>query len=306
MYYILFLLTILSINIGFAKGTLAESIIKNSAVASFSVNDINYSIQSNIDSFVVDRVVDIKLNWQNSAPIEVGANEKQRVLEFLLTNLGNSKDEINLSYEKNATSNFGLENIALYKDTNGNKVLDINDTKVEKINLNADANTLLFLVGDIPKNVDIKQKSIYKLEAISTAKESNSSDNKDKVDVVFRNEKDKAFGEYIVRDYWLEAKKFSKVLSEDNKTHTGSRIHYEIVLKIGGNNKNKEINNLYLKDNIPPLSKYVLGSLSLNDKNLTDANDSDEGMFDGEKIITLIDSIKDKESKKVAFDVIVQ
>ncbi len=306
MYYILIFITFFSINILFAKGTLANVVIENSAVASFSLANKVYTIESSRDSFLIDRVVDVKLSWQDNKAIEVGAGEKNRVLEFILTNLGNSTDDITISYEKNTSSEFALENLQIFADTNHNQLFDLNDTIVDKITLNADENILLFLKGDIPDDVAIKEKSIYILKASSTAKETKEKDNKESVDVVLRNKEAEALGEFFVRDYWLESYKKSYLFSEDNQTHTGTQIRYEIVLKIGGNSKDKEIANIKVEDKIPQFTKYLEGSLKLNENNLTDANDSDEGAFLGDAVVAYIETIKGNEEKKITFDVVVE
>jgi len=306
VYYILIFITFFSINILFAKGTLANVVIENSAVASFSLANKVYTIESSRDSFLIDRVVDVKLSWQDNKAIEVGAGEKNRVLEFILTNLGNSTDDITISYEKNASSEFALENLQIFADTNHNQLFDLNDTIVDKITLNADENILLFLKGDVPDDVAIKEKSIYILKASSTAKETKEKDNKESVDVVLRNKEAEALGEFFVRDYWLESYKKSYLFSEDNQTHTGTQIRYEIVLKIGGNSKDKEIANIKVEDKIPQFTKYLEGSLKLNENNLTDANDSDEGAFLGDAVVAYIETIKGNEEKKITFDVVVE
>ncbi len=257
-----------------AKGTIAGEKIDNKATISFNLNNYSISIESNTDSFVVDKVVDIKLNWQDSSPISVASNEKDRVLTFLLSNLGNSSDTVSLDKIVDTQKSFKPEptNIRVYQDSNSNGVYDSNDKVVSNITIDADSNKTLFVVSDIPDgNQTINSEAYVGLKATSTSVATNDKDDANKIDIVIRNKEKSEFGIYKIRDCWLEAIQSGKVLGDDNQTHTGSIIEYTIKLSIGGNSEGKIIKEINVTDPIPDKTLYIPNSLTLNDKPLKDS-----------------------------------
>jgi len=301
----LILLIFLSI-FAIAKGTIAGSVIENRATVKVKLQNSIVESQSNKDTFVVDQIVDIKLSWQDSSEVAVASGEKDRVLTFEVSNIGNKRDTVTLEHIDNGGNSFSKKptNVRIYKDTNGNGVWDENDIKVSKVTLNEDSNTTLFLVSDIQEdNYNVNDKDDEGIKAISKSSNSSGNDNKDKIDTVVRNKNAQDYGTYIIRDYWLETLKSSKIESEDNKTHTGSVIEYKIELKIGGSNTNKEITDIKLKDAIPNGTTYINGSLKLNGTTLSDAKDGDAGYFENNTIWVSILKIKNSETKEVLFKV---
>jgi len=288
----------------YSKGTLSGESISNKASISFKLNNTSYIIRSNQDEFVVDRVVDIKLYWQDLRPIGVSSNEQNRVLSFVLANLGNAKEEINLEkiVDQNKTFLPAPNNIRLYEDSNHNGVFDKNDTQSSKKLLEADENTTLFIVADIPDgNQSINATSYVGINASIKSFASNQKDKANKIDTVIRNNKASAFGIYKIRDCWLEATHKGKVLSQDNKAHTGSIIEYTIKLSIGGNNKGKVIKDISFKDSIPAKSLYIPNSLTLNNEHLSDSEH-----IKGSSIIINNLTISNDETYTITFKVQIQ
>jgi uncharacterized repeat protein (TIGR01451 family) len=290
-----------------AKGTLAGTSISNQAQIAYAVGGIDNNLTSNTDEFVVDRVVDIHINWQDSTSVKVGAGDQDRVLTFMLTNLGNGDDNATLSYEHNASSDFAPINSTLYQDTNGNGIFDPGvDTVASNIGLAADANKTLFLVADIPNDANVSDRSYDGILAISDSSATAGADNPSAVDVVVRKGSDRDQGIYEVRDYWLESRKSAVVHSDDNATHTGTRVTYTIDLWIGGSSSGKSITNVKIADVIPSGTTYVSGSLKLDGTSLSDPADSDAGSCDGATIKVNVGTIGGTAHKKVSFDVTVQ
>jgi len=270
----LFFVSFLFIVLLNAKGTLSGEKIENQATVGFNLNGDNHLIQSNIDSFVVDKIVDIKLNWQDSTPVSVASNEKDRVLTFLLTNLGNGKDTIKLTDIIDTKKSFTPPptNIRLYQDSNNNGIFDSSDKKVSQLTLDADNNKTLFIVSDIPEgNQTINSEAFVGIKATSTATNSSGADNPNKVDTVIRNKEKSEYGIYKIRDCWLEAIQSGELIGDDNKTHTGSIIEYTIKLSIGGDSKGKKIKDINVTDPIPDKTLYIPNSLKLNGKTLKDS-----------------------------------
>jgi len=288
----------------YAKGTLSGEHISNQASLVLTIEDKNYSVVSNAEEFVVDRVVDIKLFWQDNAPIRVSSNEKNRVLTFLLSNLGNAKDTITLTTLLDSNKSFvpAPAHIRLYEDSNQNGFFDANDTLSSQISLEADQNRSLFIVADILEgNYTINASSFVGIRASSLANATTEADRANQVDIVLRNKEQTSFGVYKIKDCWLEAKHLGEVLSEDNKTHTGSLIEYTIELSIGGNNKGKTISDITIRDNIDSKSIYVPNSLRLNDTPLKDS----EHFVDNTIIVSNL-SLSNDEKKRLQFRVQVQ
>ena len=302
IFKIILILFIITVN-SFAKGVLAGSTIENSAKLEADINGIKYTKESNIDTFVVDRVIDINLKWQDNKAVDVAALEKQRVLTFALKNEGNSEDNISLSYEHNNTSKFKPLNAKIYIDSDGNGVYSSSDEEVSEVTLDPDSQALLFIVANMPdKNLSANDKSFDGILAKSITKESKGADNKEKIDVVYRTNSSKDEGIYIVRDYFLISKKSQEILSADKKAHTGSKIRYKITLSIGGNSKNKTIKNIKIKDKIDPKVAYIPNSIKLNGNSLTDSADSDSGEFKDNTIYVHINSLGGDANQTVTFD----
>ncbi len=286
-----------------SKGVEAGSVIVNIANISYTINSMKYHIQSNMDSFVVDKIIDIKSSWQDSSAIEVSSNEKDRVLTFLISNLGNSDENVSLEKFQESNSTFELTNIRVYEDINSNGIFDSNDSLVDRIYLKHDESKRVFIVSDIE---DVNGTYSYaSIVGVVNEVANSGSDRKDSVDIVIRSAKTKSTGTYKLRDYYLVVNKSAKVLSADSKLHTGSIIEYEIDVKIeGGKGRFKDV---VVSDNIPQKTTYILHSLKLDSTWLSDANDSDQGYFDGDKIVVKIGDISNfnntQKEHKISFKV---
>jgi hypothetical protein len=300
--YIFLILAILTYLLN-AKGVRSGTNIENFAKIETKINGIKYTKESNIDIFVVDKVVDINLKWQDSKAVDIAALEKKRVLTFALKNEGNSEDNIYLSYEHNSSSAFKPLNVKIYIDSDGDGVYSSGDKEVNELSLKPDSMAMLYIVANMPdSNLSANDKSYDGILAKSMAKESKGADNKEKVDVVYRTNKSQDEGIYIVRDYFLVSKKSQEILSTDKKAHTGSKIRYKITLSIGGNSKNKSIKNIKVADKIDSKVKYLANTIKLNGNSLTDTTDSDSGEFKDNTIFVNIDSLNGDANQTITFD----
>ena len=303
----LFLLVLSMVGIGMAKGTPANTPIANQAQIAYVVGGIDSNLSSNTDTFVVDRIVDVHVDWQDSAPVQVSAGDSDRVLTFRVTNEGNGDDNLTLTYEHNTTSDFTPQNVHIFQDTNGNGHYDPGiDTPVTTLpNLGADANVTLFLVGAIPDdNTTAPGKSAHEiLHAASESHATAGADNPSAVDVVVRKGTDADQGTWIVRDYWLTAEKSATVHSDDNTTHTGTRVTYTITYYIDGNAAGKTIQHVVLTDAIPPNTRYVAGSLTQDGAPRTDAADGDSGQCDGSTVQVHAGTLSGATHHQITFDV---
>jgi uncharacterized repeat protein (TIGR01451 family) len=250
----------------------------------------------------------LDITWQDTNPVEVSAGEQDRVLTFVLSNLGNGDDNVTLTYEHNSSSHFLPENAQLFQDSNANGIFEPGvDMLIGDITLAADTNTTLFIVADIPDGNhtggDLSRDGI---KADSQNSATVGADNPDAVDVVIRSGSDSAEGVYVIRDYWLVSQKHAVVDSDDNQTHTGTIITYTIDLFIGGNATGRSIDHLILADSIPIGTTYQAGSLKLNGVSLSDAVDGDRGDYAGNEVHVDVGSLSGTVHQTVTFDVQVQ
>ncbi len=292
-----------------AKGTPAGTAIQNSAKIHYSVGGVDHNLTSNTDSFVVDRIADLDLSWQDGAVVEVSAGEPSRVLTFLLSNLGNGEDDFNVSYEHNATDSqfLPIPTPSIYQDSNGNGIFDSGtDTVASSLTLAADANVTLFIVSDIPSAATAGAHSHDGILAVSQSLPTAGIDRQTEVDTVVRTQQDRDQGIYQIFDYWLESHKSAVVHSDDNQTHTGTRITYTITVMIGGNAAGKTVTAVQVHDLIPSGTAYLPGTMKLDGVSLTDAADGDAGIFIPNKVDIRVGTLSGTTLRKVQFDVQVQ
>ena len=109
-----------------AVGTTAGDTITNSVSVSYNVgNDPNTTqTVTDTDSFIVDRVIDVNVNLTSVTPVQVSPGEVQAVLAFDVTNLSNDTVDLDLSTVLTGGTAANIENITIYRDLNGDGVLD--------------------------------------------------------------------------------------------------------------------------------------------------------------------------------------
>jgi uncharacterized repeat protein (TIGR01451 family) len=289
-----------------AKGTLAGTSITNQALIEFAVGGIDNNLTSNQDAFVIDRVVDIQIAWQDNAPVEVSSGDHDRVLTFVLSNQGNGEDNVTLNYDHNASSDFVPQGVQIFQDTNHNGQYDPGvDVQVNLATLGADANATLFLVGDIPDN-NTTHPGAQSFDAILAISDSNATvgaDHQQQVDVVVRKGLDRDEGTWIVREYWLATDKNATVHSSDHALHTGTRITYTIDCYIDGHAAGRQIDHVVVTDRVPAGTRYLPGTLKLGSTVLTDASDGDRGEYLATTITVRIGTLSGAGHKKIHFDV---
>jgi len=295
-------------------GTAAGTAVSNSVTIRFQIagSAATQTIESNTDTFVVDRVADVRIDWMDTAPVEAGPGESDRVLRFLVSNLGNGDDNVSLSYEHNTTDSFSPppQNVRLYRDSDGDGVFDpSSDSQVSLLPLAEDANATVFIVADIPSNPD-SNLSRDGIRVASSWTATAGPEDPQAVDVVVRRGEDLAEGIYRLRDYHLESYKSATIHSSDGQVHTGTRITYTIGVTLKGGAG--AIHNVIVSDTIPTGTEYLPGTLTLDGTALSDAADGDAGSYDSaQRLIrvdlgTLSQSAPGETSREIAFEVKVQ
>lgn len=109
-----------------AVGTTAGDTITNSVSVSYQVgNDPNTTqTVTDSDTFTVDRRIDVNVTLTSATPVQVSPGQVQAVLAFDVTNLSNDTVDLDLSTVLTGGTAANIENITIYRDLNGDGVLD--------------------------------------------------------------------------------------------------------------------------------------------------------------------------------------
>jgi len=293
------------------RGTPAGTEITNMAEIRYQLPgaSLEYSLSSNEDRFVVDRVVDVRVDWSDTGPVEVGPDEPDRVLSFIVSNLGNAEDNLTLSFEHNDSVSFQppVENVRICLDSDGDGVFDPEqDEEAQRVTLPSDGNMTVFLVADMPSDPD-SNLSYEKLGVFSETNATEDPERPEVLDVVVRRGEDWAQGSYWMRDYRLVSEKSMEILSSDGELHTGSVVRYTLLVAIEGGDG--RIENVVVEDEIPEGTEYLPGSMTLDGNSLTDEEDADAGSLleDPDRIRvnlgTLEQSSEGRTERNVTFEV---
>ncbi|WP_353228886.1 hypothetical protein [Novosphingobium sp.] len=155
-----------------AAGTIAGTLIQNTASATFSSGTSTTTIESNTVSVKVDQLIGVAVTALTTAPATVGTADA--VLVYQVTNTGNGSDAFDLTGAPNVAGNgfnATLRTVAI--DTNGNGTYD---PGVDTVITNGaasqaiapDASIKVFLVTAAPPAATDAQTSQVRLTAVST------------------------------------------------------------------------------------------------------------------------------------------
>jgi uncharacterized repeat protein (TIGR01451 family) len=141
-----------------STGTLAGTVVSNTAQASFTVNGAAQTASSNASIFMVDRKVNLTVTTAQGGATQVNLGQSGAVTAFRVTNNTNGTQDFLLTATQvvpagilSGTSNFVLANLKIYVDANGNGVYDPGvDTASWIDELAPDASATVFVVGDVP------------------------------------------------------------------------------------------------------------------------------------------------------------
>lgn len=121
-----------------AVGTTAGQEITNSVTVTYQVgNDPDTQQQvEDSDTFLVDRRIDVNVNFVDGTPVTVAPGETQAVLVFDITNQSNDAVDLDLTTVLTDGNDDNIGAFTIYRDLDGNGVLDQADI---------DAGTITFL-----------------------------------------------------------------------------------------------------------------------------------------------------------------
>jgi len=295
----LFLFLFLMIDL-YAKGTSAGTVINNIATLDFVVDNEQQQIESNVATDTVAQLIDLHIDSLDTKEITIKKGEELLPLSFQITNTGNGADQIELSYMINQKSDFQINGMILYIDSNHNKQFDTEDQISQKLSLEADESSVFFLSTKaevLPKVSKRHSKCIVTVKGRSTIGGSGERGKVHKnkgvegVDAV--DGEDGGVVEAVgVWEYESSKLLFIKQTSTvknrfgNNEPITGATISYLVKISTPHNVTAK---NVVYKNPIPKNTEYKKGSIRLNGKKLSDCKDSDQGLYDSKNNLIKVD-----------------
>lgn len=138
-----------------AAGTRAGNTITNTVSVNYNVGGVAQNAETASDTFTVDQRVNLTVT-NIGAATSVNPNQTNRVLAFDVTNLSNSTADLNLSVALRAGTAANISNFRVFRDTNGNRVLDAAELTAGAITyldeVAEDATVAVLVVSDISIN----------------------------------------------------------------------------------------------------------------------------------------------------------
>jgi uncharacterized repeat protein (TIGR01451 family) len=314
-----------------ATGTQAGTSVNNTASVAYTVGGVAQTpVASNAATFVVDRKANVMVAEVGGAATTVAFGQTDQVTTFTVTNTTNATQDFRLfalnvgigaPTQLGHTDNFGVTNIRVFLDVNGNGTYDpATDTATYIDELAPDQTKTVFVVADIPASGPASGISGVQLTAVVATGGAGGSlggdvtqsllDDPTQIDTVFadgagfadivRDARYSAGDEYAVAGATAQATKTVTVISDPMngavtpKAIPGAVVEYCIQVKnIGAG----AMTGVGITDNIPTNTTYVAGSTYVGGSVLLGAcvadgaQATDGNVYNGTRIATTIASI---------------
>jgi uncharacterized repeat protein (TIGR01451 family) len=314
-----------------ATGTQAGVSVSNTATVSYSVSGVSQTpVASNNATFVVDRKANVMVAEVGGAATTTNYGQTNQVTTFTVTNTTNATQDLRLfalntgigaPTQLGHTDNFGVTNLRVFVDVNGNGTYDAaTDTATYIDELAPDGTKTVFVVADVPASGPVSGVSGIELTAVvavgggSNALGSDLTqsllDDPAQIDTVFadgagfadlvRDARFSAGDEYNIAGAAAEVTKTVVVISDPlngvvtPKAIPGAVVEYCIAVKnIGA----QPMTTVGIADNIPTNttylanSTYVGGSVLLGACVADGAQATDATVYNGTRIASSIASI---------------
>lgn len=271
----------------YAAGTVAGTLIQNTATATYSSGTTNTSIQSNTVTVKVDELVNVAVTSLTTTPVPAGA--AAAVLTYQVTNTGNGSQAFNLTANPGVSGNvFNTTTQSVAIDTNGNGVYD---PGVDTIITNGaagpaiapDGSIKVFVLSNVPTTATDAQTSQVQLTAASTtgigpAGTLLAGKGTGGVDAVIGASTGtaSALATVIASLANITLTKSAVIADPFGGTMPvpGATVTYSLLLHTAGSGT---ANAVHITDTYPTGTTYQAGTLTLNGAVLTDAADTDAG-----------------------------
>jgi uncharacterized repeat protein (TIGR01451 family) len=147
-----------SIGSAHAAGTIAGTVISNTASVSYTVNGATQTTTSTTSTFVVDLKANFTVVVDQTGYTQVNLGQTAAVTSYRLTNTTNGTQDFLLDANQTflslglpGTDNFDMLNLKVFVDVNGDGIYEPTiDTATYVDELAPDAHVEIFLVGDVP------------------------------------------------------------------------------------------------------------------------------------------------------------
>lgn len=106
-----------------AQGTSAGTTITNNVTVSYNVDGVTQNAETATNEFLVDQRVNVTVSYVGPATT-VAPGETNQAIAFDVTNLSNSTVDFALTAALTAGTAANISNFRVYRDTNGDRVLD--------------------------------------------------------------------------------------------------------------------------------------------------------------------------------------
>lgn len=277
-------------------GVPANTLIQNQASATYTSAGESKKIFSNIDSFNVLEVLNHSLVSNHPSGVLSFSPDVDKVLSFTLTNTGNGDDSYSLDPMQVIGDEFNPVNVRTYIDVDNDNIFNpsLDPIYVAGSNdpvVSMNESQKIFIVSDIPSSLNSADQGRINLQTTSKAGTGPSGTllpgaGDGGVDAVISSSEGVAQSEsfYSISDSTVVVNK-SQVISDPSGGASpvqGAIITYTLEVNLQGSGM---IKSTLLSDPVPANTKYVPGSMRLEGLALTDSADSDEGEFDGVKVI---------------------
>lgn len=307
----------------FAAGTPAGTNIENIASATFDSPTGPVTIDSNTVVIKVDELLDVTVVRTDPGDIITNAGKTGNVQSFRITNTGNGDEAFAITVN---TANGGddfdptLQQIAI--DSNNNNVYDagVDSVYIAGSNdpvISPDQNRTVFVITSTPSgaangaraNVSLTATAVTGSGVAGTAFVGQGQGGGNAVvgssgAVAFAN------GFLAVQSTSLTLVKSASIADPfgGQRPVPGGIVTYRLVATVSGTGT---LNNLTINDPIPSGSNYQPGSMTLQTSaaaavSLTDAADSDAGIFNGTRVTVAAGNVPAGETRTITFRVVIQ
>lgn len=300
-----------------AEGVPAGTPIENTAVATYTIGGVQQSVPSNTVVVQVNEILDVALASLDGNNVNLSSDGA--VLTFQITNTGNGPEAFTLDIDETVDGDdFDPAVMRIAYDNNGNGTYEDGvDTAIplggDTPEIAADGTLVVFIVTaigtDAPGDGDTAD---VRLTANATTGSGTpgmvfTGEGVNGVNVVVGNTtaRDDDLGTLIARLAEVTLVKSATILDPFGGTQAVPRavVTYRLVASVTGSTS---VNDLVIGDLIPANTTYNGGTLTLEDKLLTNSADGDEGEADATAVTVDLGDVAGGTSRTVTFQVTIE
>ena len=299
-----------------AAGTRAGTVINNTASATYDEGTGSVTVNSNTSTLTVDELIDVNVNWSDSADVVTTPGATGQVLAFQITNNGNGVETFGLS----TVSTIGGDN---YDPTVTQIIIDDGDgiyepgTDVVYVPgtndpvLNPDQSVRIFVISTTPTGLADGNRGGVQL--IATSKTGvgapgtsfpGAGEGGGNAVVGLTGGDDDDNGFYVVAAASVSIAKSATVVDPfgGSTIVPGSTVTYTLVATTTGSGN---LPNLVISDAVPAGTTYVPGSITLGGVGQTDAVDADAGRFSTGTVSVSLGTVAGGQTRTITFRTVI-